>query len=46
MATAYDFKVLLPTLGVMALALTAACKFSGQQSQPGDYQGPKLNLGG
>ena len=43
-AAAYDFKVFLPTFGIMSLAVAAACKFTGQSSGSGDA--PKLQLGG
>ena len=44
-AAAYDIKILIPTLGIMAIALTAACTFSGK-GQGAANDGPKLQLGG
>lgn len=45
-AAAYDIKVLLPTLGILSVALAAACAFGNQKQEPGSAKGPKIGLGG
>lgn len=44
-ALAYDFKILLPTLGILHLALAAACKYGGGQ-QAAQGGAPAVKLGG
>jgi len=45
-AAAYDFKILVLTLGIIGIAIVAATAFSGRPTPSGAADEPKLSLGG